>query len=94
MSLNRDCTVPLRFFLLFQVFPDKAQPDSHQLLQFLQHGPNPKGEEEPRCRESKADDQLVQVANETTLLMARGMYLHHRRGAQCGNLKGYSAAPM
>ena len=56
--------------MYYKVFLDKAQPDSHQLLQYLQHGPSLKGEEEPRCRESKADDQLVQVANETRLLMA------------------------
>ena len=57
------------FFILFQAFPDQAQPESHQLLQYRQHGTSPKGnKEEPRCREtSEVDDQLLQVANEIGL---------------------------
>ena len=51
----------------YKVFPDKAQPDSHQILQYHQHGSSPatpKGEE-PRCPEarhhtSKVVDQLIQ----------------------------------
>ena len=65
----------LRFFFSFQAFPDQAQPESHQLLHYRQHGASQKGKEkEPICREAKiypstpkVDDQLIQVTNEISL---------------------------
>ena len=61
--------------LLFQAFPDQAQPESHQLLHYCQHGPSPKGKEKPRCQEAKlhpstsmVDDQLLQVRNRVMAL--------------------------
>ena len=55
----------------YKAFPDQAQPESHQLLHYRQHGPSSKGkEEEPRCREASThpstskvdefDDKLIQ----------------------------------
>ena len=50
----------------YKVFPDNAQPDSHQFLQYCQHGPSPKGNEEPWCREAIKEvdyqKQIVAVA--------------------------------
>ena len=38
----------------YKAFPDQAQPESHQLLHYRQHGPSSKGkEEEPRCQEAR-----------------------------------------
>ena len=51
----------------YKDFPDKAQSDSHQILQYHQHGSSPATPkaEEPRCPEarhhtSKVVDQLIQ----------------------------------
>ena len=47
----------------YKVFPDNAQPDSHQLLQYCQQGPSPKGKEEPWCREAIERGRLSGEAN-------------------------------
>ena len=64
----------------YKAFPDQAQPESHQLLHYRQHGPSPGGkqgkqgkQEKSRCREarihpstSKVDDQLLQEKQTVT----------------------------
>ena len=79
MLRERENLAPSFKIIFFQVFPDKAQPDSHQLLQYRQYvaSPKGKGKEEPRCREarihpstSKIDEQLIQVANEISLWLS------------------------